>query len=141
MPRTKKGTTKKAKEFTYASGRRSSASARVRVYKGTGETTVNDQLVGKYFPGEIMHVAWMLPFTLSDLSGKYYFTAKVRGGGKNGQLDAVAHATAKALVKIDEKFKTALKKAGLLTRDSRTRERRKIGKGGKARRAKQSPKR
>lgn len=132
----------KAKEYFYASGRRRSSSARVRVYKGTGENTVNDQLVGKYFPGEVMRSIWQKPFDLTQTTGKYYFTAKVAGGGKNGQLDAVAHATAKALVKIDtEKNKLVLRKSGLLTRDSRIRERRKVNTGGKARRAKQSPKR
>lgn len=132
----------KAKEYFYASGRRRSSSARVRVYKGTGENTVNDQLVGKYFPGEVMRSIWQKPFDLTQTAGKYYFTAKVAGGGKNGQLDAVAHATAKALVKIDtEKNKLVLRKSGLLTRDSRIRERRKVNTGGKARRAKQSPKR
>lgn len=132
----------KAKEYFYASGRRRSSSARVRVYKGTGENTVNDQLVGKYFPGEVMRSIWQKPFDLTQTAGKYYFTAKVVGGGKNGQLDAVAHATAKALVKIDtEKNKLVLRKSGLLTRDSRIRERRKVNTGGKARRAKQSPKR
>ena len=132
----------KAKEYFYASGRRRSSSARVRVYKGTGENTVNDQLVGKYFPGEVMRSIWQKPFDLTQTTGKYYFTAKVADGGKNGQLDAVAHATAKALVKIDtEKNKLVLRKSGLLTRDSRIRERRKVNTGGKARRAKQSPKR
>lgn len=132
----------KAKEYFYASGRRRSSSARVRVYKGTGENTVNGQLVGKYFPGEVMRSVWQKPFDLTQTFGKYYFTAKVMGGGKNGQLDAVAHATAKALVKIDsEKNKLALRKSGLLTRDPRIRERRKVNTGGKARRAKQSPKR
>lgn len=132
----------KAKEYFYASGSRRSSSARVRVYKGTGENTVNDQLVGKYFPGEVMRSIWQKPFDLTETTGKYYFTAKVMGGGKNGQLDAVSHATAKALVKIDsEKNKLALRKSGLLTRDPRIRERRKVNTGGKARRAKQSPKR
>ena len=64
------------------------------------------------------------------------------GGGKKGQLGAVTHGMARAFDKLDrEKFRPELKKAGLLTRDSRTRERRKIGTGGKARRKKQSPKR
>lgn len=132
----------KAKEYFYASGRRRTSSARVRVYKGDGEHSVNGQVVGKYFPGQVMRAIWNKPFELTETTGKYYFSAKVMGGGKNGQLDAVAHATAKALVKVDpEKHKLTLRKSGLLTRDSRIRERRKVNTGGKARRAKQSPKR
>jgi len=74
--------------------------------------------------------------------GKYYVTVKVVGGGKNGQLDAVVHGIARAFDKADrEKFRPPLKRAGLLTRDARVRERRKVGTGGKARRKKQSPKR
>jgi len=69
-------------------------------------------------------------------------SVNVTGGGVMGQLDAVTHGIARALAKVDkEEFRPVLKKAGLLTRDSRIRERRKVGMGGKARRKKQSPKR
>lgn len=136
-----KKSNKKLKDFTYASGRRRDASARVRLHKGEGESTVNGILIGKYFPGEILRVMWNKPFTITDTLGKYHITVKVTGGGKQGQLNAVIHATAKALVELDEKFRAPLKKAGLLTRDHRIKERRKVGHGGKARRAKQSPKR
>ena len=134
--------TNKPKEYTFASGRRRTSSARVRLHSGHGESEVNGQLIGLYFPGQVMYVAWNKPFELTDTLGKFFITAKVQGGGKKGQLDAVIHATAKALVKKDaEKFRSNLKKAGLLTRDARIRERRKVNTGGKARRAKQSPKR
>ena len=74
--------------------------------------------------------------------GKYYVTVKVVGGGKKGQLGATVHGIARALAKLDaDTLRAPLKKAGLLTRDSRVRERRKVGTGGKARRKKQSPKR
>lgn len=132
----------KVKDYTFASGRRKSSTARVRLHSGRKESEINSQLIGKYFPGEIMRNSWNRPFELTDTLGKFYITAKVVGGGKNGQLDAVTHATAKALASLDvEKFRGPLKSAGLLTRDARIRERRKVGKGGKARRAKQSPKR
>ena len=132
----------KKKNYTYAVGRRRSASARIRLFKGKGEDLVNDQPAEKYFPGRISRIHWQKPFQLTDTEGKYYVTVKVIGGGKRGQLEATVHGVAKALAKTDrEKFRVPLKKAGLLTRDARIRERRKVGTGGKARRKKQSPKR
>lgn len=132
----------KKTDYTYAVGKRKTASARVRLYKGTKESLVNDEVIGKYFPGEVARAVWQRPFEITATLGKYYITAKVFGGGKDGQLAAVAHATAKAFVKLDtKKFRINLKKAGLLTRDARKKERRMVGTGGKARKQKQSPKR
>lgn len=129
-------------DYTYAVGRRKSSSARVRLFKGKGESTVNGKLIEKYFPGLIMKELWSKPFKVLDVSDKYYVMAKVNGGGINGQLDAVVNGISKAFVKMNkENFRPLLKKAKLLTRDSRIRERRKPGTGGKARRKKQSPKR
>jgi len=128
--------------FTYASGRRRTAAARARLFSGKGVSLVNGKTFEEYFPGSAQKVLWSKPFELTDTSQKYYVTVKVAGGGKNGQLDAVVHAIAKALAQKDsEKFRLPLKKAGLLTRDSRVRQRRMVGTGGKSRRAKQSPKR
>ena len=128
--------------YTYAVGRRRSASARVRLFRGKGDTTVNGKLISDYFPGPISEDLWSKPFRTADVTDKYYATVKVVGGGVMGQLDAVVHGIARAFAKLNrDEFRPVLKKAGLLTRDSRTRERRKIGTGGKARRAKQSPKR
>ena len=82
------------------------------------------------------------PFKLTDTEGNYFFTAKVAGGGKEGQIEAIIHGIARALVKLNaEKFRVILKKNNLLTRDPRVRLRRMVGTGGKARRKKQSPKR
>lgn len=132
----------KKKNYTYAVGRRKSASARIRLFKGKGESLVNEQSMDKYFSGEVNEEAWTKPFRLTDTLNKYYVTVKVVGGGKKGQLDAVVHGMARAFAKLDpEKFRSPVKKAGLLTRDARVRERRKVGTGGKARRKKQSPKR
>ena len=128
-------------DYFYSVGRRKSASARARVFRGKGESSVNGLEVAKYFPGEVLKSVYLKPFRVLDVSDKFYFTVKVVGGGKRGQADAVAHSLAKALNKADKSFRTELKKAGLLTRDQRTRERRKVGTGGKARRKKQSPKR
>jgi small subunit ribosomal protein S9 len=130
------------KDYFYAVGRRRTSSARVRLYKGKNESTVNGELIGKYFPGAIMRTAWQRPLKLTDLLDKYYVTIKVVGGGKKGQLDACVHGISKALAQMDrEKLRPILKAEGLLTRDARKRERRMVGTGGKARRKKQSPKR
>lgn len=138
----KKTNSKTKKAYTYAAGRRRTSSARVRLHKGEKESAVNGVVIGKYFEGSVARSAWMKPFEITETVGKYYVTAKVVGGGKKGQLDAVVHAIAKAFNELDrEKFRTALKSAGLLTRDSRKRERRMVGTGGRARKQKQSPKR
>lgn len=131
-----------AKKFTYAIGRRKSSSARVRLFKGKGENLVNGKKLNEYFPGKLAEVALQKPFKAVDVEGKFYFTARIVGGGKNGQLDALVHGISRALESYkSEKFRKPLKKAGLLTRDSRVRLRRMVGTGGKARRKKQSPKR
>jgi len=129
-------------DYLYGVGRRKKSSCRVRLYRGKGENTVNGLPATKYFEGEIAKGALAKPFSATETSDKYYFSAKVLGGGKNGQLDAVILAIARALVKASvEKNRVPLKKLGLLTRDSRKRQRRMVGMGGKSRRKKQSPKR
>ena len=134
--------TKTKKDYIYAVGRRRSSSARVRLHKGDGQNLVNDQPIGQYFPGVVDRALWIKPFELSSLTGKYFATVKVVGGGKKGQLDAVVLGIARTIEKLNpEKYRIALKKEGLLTRDDRIRERRKVNTGGKARRKKQSPKR
>lgn len=135
--------TKNIKNYIFAVGRRKTSVARVRLFQGKGEMLVNNTPAGKYF-GDIPAAdkLWTRPFQLTQTDGKYYATVKVSGGGKDGQLGAVLHGISRALVAADgEKFRTPLKKHGLLTRDSRKKERRKVGTGGKARRKKQSPKR
>ncbi len=129
-------------DYIYGVGRRKESSSRVRLYRGKGENTVNGSPAEKYFPGEIAKKSIAKPFGATETSDKYYFSGRVIGGGKEGQLSALVLAIARALVKIaPDKNKIVLKKLGLLTCDSRTRQRRMVGKGGKARRAKQSPKR
>lgn len=129
-------------DYIFAVGRRRESSARARLYRGKAENTVNGMPAAKYFPGELASKAIAKPFGATETSDKYYFSAKVAGGGKEGQLSALVLALARTLVKVSpEKNKLVLKKLDLLTRDSRIRQRRMVGKGGKARRAKQSPKR
>lgn len=143
------------RDYTYAVGRTREAVARVRLYShvkaeakwGDQEVSkdqilVNSLPVEKYFGGPVAKAMYMKPFVITKTEGKYAVTVKVAGGGKNGQLDAFIQGVARALSAIDvAKFRPALKKAGLLKRDARVRQRRMVGTGGKARRAKQSPKR
>jgi small subunit ribosomal protein S9 len=136
MPRIKKI------DYTYAVGRRKSSSARVRLFKGKGENTVNGMPAEKYFPGGISKKALVKPFGATETSEKYYYSAKVSGGGKEGQLGALILGLSRVLVKIaPDKNRVTLRKLNLLTRDSRIRQRRMVGMGGKSRRKKQSPKR
>lgn len=136
-------------DYTYAVGRRKTAVARVRLYKKAsvpGHDGVQLVVAGKsselYFPGDTAKAAYRKPFILTETLTKMSASAVVVGGGKVAQLEAVVHGIARALATFDrESYRSILKSAGLLTRDSRTRERRKIGTGGKARRTKQSPKR
>lgn len=138
------------KEYILTVGRRKEAVARVRLYpkglpagrQGSGAITVNGKPVTEYFTGEAAKVIYMRPFVITKTEANFDVTVKVAGGGPSGQLGAFVHGIARAIEKLNrEKYRSLLKKAGLLTRDPRTRERRKVGMGGKARRKKQSPKR
>lgn len=129
-------------DYIFAVGRRKGSVARVRLYRGKGESTVNGMPAVKYFPGEIAAKAMAKPFGATETSEKNYFSAKVAGGGKEGQLSALILGISRALVKMSsDKNRPILRKLNLLTRDSRIRQRRMVGMGGKSRRKKQSPKR
>lgn len=129
-------------DYVYAIGRRKTATARVRLMRKSGDMLVNGVAVGQYFSGDVARVNYMKPFELTGTIGKFSFSAKVEGSGKQAQLDALVHGLSRALVKVDqEAYKSLLKRADLLTRDPRMKESRKVGTGGKARRKKQSPKR
>lgn len=128
--------------YIHAVGRRKRAIARIRLYKKAGDTLVNEKPVKDYFPGTVNQVLFDGPFKVCDVLKKYHLTIKVIGSGKQSQLEACIHGIARSLVKVNaDKFRPALKKNGYLTRDPRKRQRRQAGKGGKARRQKQSPKR
>ncbi len=132
----------KAKKYIYAVGRRKEATARVYLFKGKDQITVNGQPIDRYFPGEVMKVFYLKPLQVTNTLGKYTAEIKVRGSGKSGQLQAVVHGISRALDKENkELYHSSLKSQKLLTRDSRTRERRKAGQMGRARKKKQSPKR
>lgn len=126
----------------FAVGRRKTAVARVRLFRGKGEILVNSKPVAEYFPGVVAKTLWTRPFAVTDTVGKYHATIKVGGSGKYAQLGAVIHGLARALDKENkELYHSSLKKQKLLTRDDRARERRKVGQMGRARKKKQSPKR
>jgi len=131
-----------AKKYYYAKSKRRSALCNLKLFRGKVESTVNNKKLSAYFPLKLQLVNAALPLKLTQTAEKFYFEANLKGGGKSGQSDALRLALSKALIKHDEeKFRPILKKAGLLTADSRVRERRKVGTGGKARRSKQSPRR
>lgn len=128
--------------FTQAIGRRKEAVARVRLFPGQGQLTINGKPIGEYFSGQISQRAYQRPFEITKTLGKYTGTVKVVGGGASSQLDAVVHGISRALNVIDKELhRPVLKSAGLLTRDARVKERRKYGLAHAARAKKQSPKR
>lgn len=153
-----KETTKKATkepEFYAAVGRRKEASARVRLYTVTngdltigaitmkaGDVLVNNKPVDEYFRGETLKKMYLEPFRTTNTLNRFATTVKVIGGGTNGQMSAMIHAISRALLQLnEERFRPILKKRGFLTRDPRTKQRRNVGQGGRARARKQSPKR
>jgi len=149
---------KKTTQIHYyeAIGRRKVAVARVRLYivgkdnHATIESTkykagiilVNKKNIEKVFPAISDKVKYLLPLKITNNEERFVISILAKGGGLQGQLEAIILGLARAIEKINKKdYRLPLKKAGLLRRDPRARERRKVGTGGKARRAKQSPKR
>lgn len=122
-------------------GRRKTSIARVRLYSGSGDNTINGKSVAVFFSDKALHTIVFRPLVLIDKRDAVHFSVKVAGGGSHSQAEAIAHGLSRSLLKADISHKDVLRKAGLLTRDDRMRETRKMGTGGKARRAKQSPKR
>lgn len=115
-------------EYTYALGRRKSATARVRLYAGKGNVTVNGKTVDDYFDGSPQLLREVnKPFVLLEKEGKYDVTVVVEGGGSRGQAEAIRLGISKSLVVLNEDNKSTLKRADLLSRDSRERERKKFG--------------
>lgn len=149
---------KKKKDITYyeAVGRRRESSARVRMYIVSkrdktvqvgdtsykqGDIIINDKKYQDYFPAKSEQMTLLAPLSLTENTDRFVTCIHVNGGGKTGQVEAIVHALSRAVCIVEPEKRDALKKAGLLTRDPRTRERRKVGTGGKSRRKKQSPKR
>lgn len=114
----------------YATGKRKTAVARVWLKAGSGEISVNKLSFADYFGGAIDMKNATKPFVLTDTVEKYDVYATLKGGGKSAQSEALRHGIAKALLEVDAENRLSLKKAGLLTRDSRVKERKKYGKKG-----------
>jgi small subunit ribosomal protein S9 len=129
-----------AKTQFCGTGRRKTSIARVRLIPGEGKFTINKRDIDKYFGLDTLKVVAKQPLTLTGTVASYDVIVTVHGGGLTGQSGAIRHGIARALVKADEQFRPALKKAGFLTRDDRMVERKKYGLK-KARRAPQFSKR
>jgi small subunit ribosomal protein S9 len=129
------------KQYFYALGRRKSATARVRLMNGKGEITINGQPAEEYLASS-KHLLNELqkPFAVLDQVNKFDVSARVTGGGHSGQVDAICLGIAKALADMDENLKGTLKRADLLSRDPREKERKKFGLKG-ARKQRQFTKR
>ncbi len=114
-------------EMINALGRRKAAVARIYVTEGTGKITINKRDLTEYFPSSILQYVVKQPLALLDVAEKYDIKVNLCGGGFTGQSQALRLAIARALVKINAEDKSALRKAGFITRDSRVVERKKPG--------------
>ncbi len=129
-----------AKPLVQATGRRKTSVARVRLFDGTGQVTLNGKSLDDYFPEATHRTRAMEPLKVADQEGRYDVNATLEGGGTTGQSDALRLGIARALIEVDPELRPVLKKAGLLRRDDRKVERKKYGLR-KARRAPQFTKR
>ena len=129
-----------AKPYFYGTGRRKKSIARVRIYPGTGAITINKRDIDDYFGLETLKMIVRQPIVLTALESKLDVMVTVNGGGFTGQAGAIRHGIARALCRMDETLRPALKAAGFLTRDPRMKERKKYGLKA-ARRASQFSKR
>lgn len=120
--------TKNQTVYYYALGRRKSSTARVRLMPGKGTITINQIPVHDYFSGSKYLLSMIeKPLSIVDMNGKHDISVSVSGGGHNGQVEAIRLGIAKALVAFKPELKATLKKAEMLTRDSREKERKKFG--------------
>ncbi|MCR5224889.1 MAG: 30S ribosomal protein S9 [Alphaproteobacteria bacterium] len=112
---------------TYGTGRRKESVARVWVKPGNGDIVVNGKKVFDYFARPVLQTLVLQPFTVSNRTGRYDVFCTVCGGGLSGQAGAVRHGISRALVEYEPDLRSVLKSAGMLTRDSRSVERKKYG--------------
>ena len=126
--------------YNYGTGRRKSAVARVFIKPGKGDIVVNDKPVDVFFSRETGRMVVRQPLEITEMVGKFDILVNVSGGGESGQAGAVRHGITRALIDYDAQLKPTLSKAGLVTRDAREVERKKVGLH-KARRRKQFSKR
>ena len=116
-----------AKPYFYGTGRRKKSVARVRIYPGSGEITINGRSIDEYFGLETLKMLVRQPFGVTGTEGKFDVVATVCGGGVSGQAGALRHGISRAMLLAGDEFRPLLKKAGLLTRDPRMKERKKYG--------------
>jgi len=119
-----------AQDSYYATGKRKSAVARVWLTPGSGKVNVNKQDAEEYFGGIFFQTRLNRPFAVIEAEQKFDIIATLKGGGKSAQVDALVHGISKALQEMDPELRMPLKKAGLLTRDPREKERKKYGQRG-----------
>jgi small subunit ribosomal protein S9 len=118
----------------YGTGRRKASVARVWLQAGAGKIEVNERSMDEFFPRQTLRMILSQPLRVAGVEGKYDVMATVIGGGISGQAGAIRLGIARALLKLDAAMRSTLKKAGLLTRDPRAKERKKYGqKGARAR--------
>ena len=114
-------------KYFYGTGRRESSVARVRVYPGSGNITINGRSIDEYFGLETLKLIVRQPLNLTDTIDKFDIVCTVAGGGVTGQAGAIRHGLSRALLVYDPELRPVLKKAGFLTRDPRMKERKKYG--------------
>lgn len=129
-----------SQEFSNATGRRKSSTARVRIRPGNGEMTVNGRKIEEYFVRPVLRMIVNQPLEQVGMLGKFDVIANCQGGGHSGQAGALRHGITRALMEYNVELRPALKTAGMVTRDARQKERKKYGKRG-ARRGTQFSKR
>lgn len=120
-------TQKNTQDTLQSTGKRKEAVARVYMFPGSGKITVNKHPFTHYFPVRRLQIEVEEPFVVTETAGRYDVEANVHGGGIMGQAGAVRLGIARALIQLDEAMRPALRKAGLLTRDPREKERKKYG--------------
>lgn len=114
--------------YFYGVGRRKSSVARVRLFPGQGNFTINNRAPLDYFGARAIYQTIIAePLRLMNLGDRFDMQIRVTGGGLTGQAEAIRHAIARALTEFDSELRPALKQAGLLTRDARVKERKKVG--------------
>ena len=114
-------------EYNYGTGRRKTSVARVFIRRGTGKITVNGRDLDTYFSRESGRMIVRQPLAVADVATTFDIRVNVHGGGESGQAGAVRHGITRALIDFDETLKPALSSAGLVTRDAREVERKKVG--------------
>ncbi|HEX9501395.1 MAG TPA: 30S ribosomal protein S9 [Thermoanaerobaculia bacterium] len=118
----------------YGTGRRKTSTARVHLRQGTGQITVNNRPIDEYFGNDVLKMIIKQPLSLTETVDKFDIVVVVDGGGPSGQAGAIRHGISRALQVYNAELRKRLKKAGLLTRDPRMKERKKYGqKGARAR--------